>query len=275
MYIKKCAFTLALAFAVLINIQFLRASGWDTSDFNKGANNSPTANSVISNNSNITISGSNSSPRAEHYGWDLNRVDESSTNNIFNGAAAINSCGNLTLQGGTINGNTIMLGRGTISMDNLLLPIPIQGTISVGSGTVNIDCVTKIIDSGSVMSINANTYSGATIVQNSVLQLDSSLVPLTLSDSGCTVIDTIDLQDITGDGVAAIDGNGVMSLEITPIDGGILQIGPGSTLTLASAGVPQPVGGLNTAPEPSTIVMLGMAAMALIFAIRSRKFSVV
>jgi fibronectin-binding autotransporter adhesin len=124
----------------------------------------------------------------------------------------------------------------------------------------------------------SSTYAGPTVVNNGTLALSATGSILTTSDVSVTATTAIFQNDAGTHTVRAVSGVGNLtvaagSLTATSVNVGTITLGAGSTLTIAAIpGGPSAGGGLTPVPEPSTLVLLTIAALGFIWAAwRKRK----
>jgi autotransporter-associated beta strand protein len=164
-------------------------------------------------------------------------------------AASINLAGGTISGSGTVNPSVSLAGgfldAPTLS-DTLILENALEGTggmTKTGLGTVT-------------LKDNA-TYTGSTIIQAGLLQLQGAASTL---------------SDVSGGGTLQV-GGGIASASLTAesISVGSLIIGSGSRITISPSGVSPAGGNASLVPEPSTVVLTIGAGLGLLFLCGRRK----
>jgi len=141
----------------------------------------------------------------------------------------------------TTAGTVIFTDNSTNSNGN----ITIGSSDGANSGAINIsDSASLAVAAGAITTINPN------------------------SSINVTTDGSVDLKNLAGVGTLSVDNGAAVSLD--SINGDTIMLGTGSVGLAEIAAAPQGAS-LNSVPEPSTIVMLTMAAMGLILAAWRRK----
>ena len=195
-------------------------------------------------------------------------INSAATLNLYHHNTNINglndgpSGGGIVEKGDTSGNRTLTLGNGDANGD-------FSGSIIGSTSAYRLLSLTKV-GAGTQIFRGGNYYTSATTVSNGVLELastgqieSSSAISTALSATFLVNGGTHTVTDISGTGTTKVIGGAELTAD--SIIQGVLTIGPGSKVTIASIpggplAEPRP---LTSIPEPSTWAMLLLAAMGL------------
>jgi fibronectin-binding autotransporter adhesin len=147
-----------------------------------------------------------------------------------------------------LTGSEVKLGGGSLTVANST-PTMYQGSITSASGGSLIKT-----GAGSLELNGPLSYSGATVINGGLLNINNNL--------------STTLGTISGTGSLSVNGASTV-LTAASINVGQLTVGPGSIVNikaLAGSDSGFEESGLKPIPEPGVLALLGMAALAVVFA---------
>ena len=210
----------------------------------------------------LTLTGSNTFITAANFNGGF--IEAANLSNLGNAAALNFNGGGLRFDAPfdpSLNGRTITFQAGGAVLDTQTFNVTIANSIGNG-GAGGLDKK----GSGILELDGAVTYTGATTIDAGVLKIDNNL--------------STTLGAISGAGTLEVDGASTV-LTATSINVGTLTLSPGAEIVIAAlSGGPKqdlvitPVTAPNSVapvPEPSVLTLLGMAALAMLFAAQRKR----